>query len=46
MECRKSTFNSQGWRLIIVDAPKIWKPELGIRKPRGSDIEWSNPWGD
>jgi hypothetical protein len=26
--------------------PKIQKPELKVRKPRGSDIKWSNPYGD
>jgi hypothetical protein len=25
-----------------IDAPKIQKPKFIIRKPRGSDIEWSN----
>jgi hypothetical protein len=25
---------------------KIRKPKLGIRKPRGSDIKWSNLLGD
>jgi hypothetical protein len=26
--------------------PKIPKPELGVKKPRGSDIKLSNPLGD
>jgi hypothetical protein len=25
---------------------KIQKPKLGVKNPRGSDIEWSNPYGD
>jgi hypothetical protein len=29
-----------------IDVPKIWKPKSGIRKPRGSDIKWSNLLGD
>jgi hypothetical protein len=29
-----------------IGAPKIWKPKSKIWKPRGSDIKWSNPWGD
>jgi hypothetical protein len=28
------------------NAPKIQKLELGVRKPRRSDIKWSNPYGD
>jgi len=27
------------------DAPKIQKLELGVKKPRGSDIEWLNLCG-
>ncbi len=27
-------------------APKIRKPESRLRLPRGSDIEWSNPYGN
>jgi hypothetical protein len=26
------------------NAPKIRKPNLGVKKPRRNDIEWSNPW--
>jgi hypothetical protein len=29
-----------------INAPKIQKLELKIRKPQGSDIKWSNPLGD
>jgi hypothetical protein len=32
--------------LNLIVVPKIQKPMLRIRKPRGSDIEWSNPCGD
>jgi hypothetical protein len=28
------------------NAPKIQKPESKIKKPRGSDIKWSNPCGN
>jgi hypothetical protein len=28
------------------NVPKIWKLEVGVKKLRGSDIEWSNPYGD
>ncbi len=26
--------------------PKIRKPELKVKKPKGSDINWSNLWGN
>jgi len=29
-----------------INGPKIQKPKLGIRKPKGSDIKWSNLSGD
>jgi len=29
-----------------IDAPKIQKLKFGIGKLKGSDIEWSNPYGD
>jgi hypothetical protein len=29
-----------------INGPKIQKPKSGIRKPRGSDIKWSNLLGD
>jgi hypothetical protein len=29
-----------------IGALKIQKPEFGVRKPKGSDILWSNPYGD
>jgi hypothetical protein len=29
-----------------IGAPKIWKPELRVKKWKGSDIEWSNPYGN
>jgi hypothetical protein len=32
--------------LDLTNVPKIQKPMLRIRKPKGSDIEWSNPCGD
>ncbi len=32
--------------LDLIDAPKIQKLEFGVGKLKGSDIEWSNPYGD
>jgi hypothetical protein len=32
--------------LDYTNVPKIQKPMLRVRKPKGSDIEWSNPCGD
>jgi hypothetical protein len=29
-----------------IGAPKIQKPTLRVRKPKGSDIEWFNPYGN
>jgi hypothetical protein len=29
-----------------IDAPKIQKLKFGVGKLKGSDIEWSNPYGD
>jgi len=28
------------------NAPKIQKSKLGVRKPKGIDIKWSNPYGN
>ncbi len=30
----------------FINVPKIQKFKLGVRKPWGSDIKWSNIWGD
>jgi hypothetical protein len=32
--------------LDFTNVAKIQKPMLRVRKPRGSDIKWSNPCGD
>jgi hypothetical protein len=34
------------WMIKSHCAPKIWKPESRVKKSKGSDIEWSNPYGD
>jgi hypothetical protein len=29
-----------------IGAPRIWKPDSSVKKPKGNDIYWFNPYGD
>jgi hypothetical protein len=40
-----ATNNSTNY-LDLTSAPEIQKLKLGVKKPRGNDIKWSNPYGD